>query len=170
MRLFTHLFHFFCRAQGGLTIPRLIHEWSDLYHFACTQLDIVYLQIGGNDISASNSSPVRVASDITSFANYLHYGLHVRIVINGELLHRDPARVGIHYNCKVVQTNVAIQQLISSENNKNIIFWRHRGFWADISFLSNDGVHLNHGGMLKYFKSVRSAVLHASHSIDNTIP
>jgi len=138
--------------------------------FADTQPDIVYLQIGGNYISAWDSSPVRVASDIISFANYIHYGLHVRIVIVGELLHRDPARIGIHYNCKVVQTNVAIQQLISSENNNNIIFWRHRGFWADLSFLSNDGVHLNHGGMLKYFKSVKSAVLHASHCIGNDIP
>jgi hypothetical protein len=27
------------------------------------------------------------------------------------------------------------------------------------------GVHLNHGGMLTYFKSVRSAVLHARYSI-----
>ena len=92
-----------------------------------------------------------------------------RIVIIGELLHRDPVRVGIHYNCKVVQTNVAIKQLISSDNNNNIIFWRHRGFWADLSFLSNDGVHLNDGGMLKYFKSVSSAVLHARHSIGNNI-
>ena len=99
---------------------------------------------------------MRVPSDIISFANYLHYGLHVRIVIIGELLHRDPARVGIHYNCKVVQTNVAIKQLISSDSNNNIIFWKPRGFWADlhVSFLSNDGVHLNHAGMLKYFKSV----------------
>jgi hypothetical protein len=82
---------------------------------------------------------VSVASDMISFSNYLHYGLHVRIVIIVELLHRDPALVGIHYNCKVVQTNVAIKQLISSDNNNNIIFWRHRGFWADLSFLSNDG-------------------------------
>ena len=112
---------------------------------------------------------MRVASDIISFANGLHYGLHVCIVIIGALLHRDSDRVGIHYNCKVVQTNVPLKQLISSENNKNIIFWRHRGLWADISFLSNDGVDLNHGGMLKYFKSVRSAVLHARHSIGNNI-
>ena len=139
LRLFTHLFDTFCRAQGGLTIPRLIHERSDLCNFAYTQPDIVYLQIGGNDISTWDSSPVSVASDMISFSNYLHYGLHVRIVIIVELLHRDPALVGIHYNCKVVQTNVAIKQLISSDNNNNIIFWRHRGFWADLSFLSNDG-------------------------------
>jgi len=52
------LIWYFCRAQGGLTIPRLIHERSDLYNFAYTQPDIVYFQIGGNDISASDSSPV----------------------------------------------------------------------------------------------------------------
>ena len=137
-------------------MPLLIHERRDLCNFAYTQPDIVYLQIGGNDM--------------ISFANYLYYGLHVRIVIIGELLHRDSARVGILYNCKVVLTNVAIKQLISSDNNNNIIFWRHRGFWEDLSFLSNDMVHLNHGGILKYFKSVRSAVLHVRHSIDNNIP
>jgi hypothetical protein len=69
----------------------------------------------------------------------------------------------------VTQMNVAIKQLISSDSNNNIIFWRYRGFWADLSFLSNDGIHLNHGGILKYFKSVRSAVLHARHSIGNNI-
>ena len=67
LRLFTHLFDISCRAQGGLSIPRLIHDRSDLYNFAYTQPDIVYLQIGGNDMSTWDSSPVRVDPIILSF-------------------------------------------------------------------------------------------------------
>ena len=72
LRLFTHLFDIACRAQGGLTMPLLIHERSDLCNFAYTQPDIVYLQIGGNDISTWDSSPVRDASNMIS---------HVRCVL-----------------------------------------------------------------------------------------
>ena len=39
LRLFTHLFDISCRAQGGLSIPSLIHDRSDLYNCAYTQRD-----------------------------------------------------------------------------------------------------------------------------------
>lgn len=51
LRLDPRYFNITCRAQGGLTIPRLIHERPDLYDFNVCQPDIVYLQIGGNDLS-----------------------------------------------------------------------------------------------------------------------
>jgi hypothetical protein len=66
LRLFTHLFDISCRAQGGLSIPRLIHDRSDLLCLHATR-QVVYLQIGGNDISTWDSSPVRVDPIIVSF-------------------------------------------------------------------------------------------------------
>jgi hypothetical protein len=49
-------------AQGGLTIPRLIHERKDLYNFTHACPNIVYLQIGGNDLSDKNTSTLSVAN------------------------------------------------------------------------------------------------------------
>lgn len=78
-----------CRVQWGLTIPRLVHERQDLYYFTHICPNIVYLQIGGNDISDKNNTDLSVANEIFSFAHFLHYGLHINIVVIGELLWRD---------------------------------------------------------------------------------
>ena len=57
------------RAKGDLTTERLIHERSDLFSFEDTDKpDIVYLQIGGNDLSDQLLSPTKVAHSIYSFA------------------------------------------------------------------------------------------------------
>lgn len=165
LRLDYSLFDITCRAQGGLTIPRLIHERPDLYDFSVCEPDIVYLQIGGNDLSHSSSETV--ANEIYSFANFLHFGLHIPFVIIGELLLRDPNKVGIKYNDKVIATNISLLQKVQMDNLPNIIFWRHHGFWQDDSFLNRDWVHLNRQGMWKYFRSVRSSVLHAQSILGN---
>jgi hypothetical protein len=87
----------------------LIHERPYLYNFSVFQPDIVYIQIGGNDLSNTTSSK-SVASEIFSFANFLHFGFHIPIVIIGELLFRNPSKVGKDCNDKVVATNVSILQ------------------------------------------------------------
>lgn len=50
--------------------------------------DIVFIQLGGNDLS--NSTANIVANNIIGFANYLHYGLHVKLIIIGKLIPRYP--------------------------------------------------------------------------------
>lgn len=167
LRLDHRNFKIICRAQGGLTVPRLIHERPDLYDFSVCQPDIVYLQIGGNDLSNTMTSSESVANEIYSFANFLHFGLHIPVVIIGELLFRNPSKVGKDYNDKVVATNMSILQKIQMDNLPNLKFWRHHGFWEDYSFLCRDGVHLNHYGMRKYFRSIRSSVLHAQSVLGN---
>ena len=87
------------RAKGGLTTDRLIHERSDLFSFEDTDKpDIVYLQIGGNDLSDQLLSPTKVANSIYSFACYLRYGLNIKIVVIGQLLLRNPNKVHKDYN------------------------------------------------------------------------
>ena len=48
-----HSIFTYIRCQGGLTMPKLIHHRPDLYDFLCLPLvpDIVYLKLGGNDLS-----------------------------------------------------------------------------------------------------------------------
>ena len=109
LRLDHMYFKVICRAQGGLTVPIVIHERPDLYYFSICQPDIVYLQIGWNDLSNTTSSK-SVANEIYSFANFLHFGFHIPIVIIGELLFRNPSKVRRDYNDKAVATNVSILQ------------------------------------------------------------
>lgn len=155
-------FNIMSRAQGGLTISRLIHERLDLFSFRQDEnIKIVYLQLGGNDLSNRELSARQVANEIYSFACFLHFGLEIPFVIIGELLFRDRKCDGPDYNSRVVETNCALLDMTRSDGNPNIIFWRHHGFWQDLSHLCWDRVHLNHLGMLKYFRSVRSAVMHA---------
>ena len=107
---------------------------------------------------SSTSSDI-VANEVHSFASFLHYGIHITIVVIGQLLWRDPSSTNQNYNDKV---NAKLLHITRQENNSCIIFWRHHGFWSDLSFLGRNGVHLNSNGMCKYMRSVHSAVLHAS--------
>ena len=124
----------------------------------------MYLQLGGN--GRSNSPVNEVVNNITAFSNYLHYGLGVKLVIIGELLHRaEGPRVDGYFNQRVIYKNTCLQTTIFTKTLDHIIFWHHRGFWKDCSHLGWDCVHLNHHGMPKFSRSVRSAILHASHSV-----
>jgi hypothetical protein len=143
-----------CRAQGGLTIERLIHERSDMFCFLHTSPKIIYLQMGGNDLSSTSSDIV--ANEVYLFASFLHYGIHIPIVVIRQLLWRDPSSTNQNYNDKVNEVNANLLHITRQDNNSCIIFW------SDLSFLGRDGVHLNSNGMFKYMRSVRSAVLHAS--------
>lgn len=156
LRLPESKFNIISRAKGGLTIRRLINERPDLFAFGNIRISILYIQLGGNDLSRQSAE--KTATDMVSFASFLNE--LAPIVIIGQLFFRDPVKVGELYNTKVVECNNLIKPLI--KDNPNIIFWHHRGFSKDMSHLHGDGTHLNDQGMLKYHRSIRSAILHAS--------
>ena len=160
LRLLKCNFLINCRAQGGLTVARLAQQ-KQLCTFSCHP-HIIFIQIGGNDAANRRTNASQVAQDMFAFAMYLHYGLNVNHVIIGQLLCRSELVTYAGYNDKVVQVNTLLQEKIKEHNEKAISFWHHRGFWDNLNYLCFDGVHLNHFGMRKYFKSIRSAVLHAS--------
>jgi hypothetical protein len=56
-----------------------------------------------------------VASENFSFANFLHFGFHIPIVIIGELLFRNPSKVGKDCNDKVVDLYVNYVRLKNTE-------------------------------------------------------
>ena len=71
------------------------------------------------------------------------------------------------YNKNVVEVNELIRLFCDNEA-LNVVYWRHHGFWTDLSFLHNDGTHLEVKiAMPKYFRSVRSAILHADIILGN---
>jgi lysophospholipase L1-like esterase len=156
LRLPESKFNIISRAKGGLTIRRLINERPELFDFGNIRISIVYIQLGGNDLSRQSAE--KTATDLVSFANFLNE--LAPVVIVGQLLFRNPVKVGELYNTKVVECNKLIETSI--KDNPNIIFWHHRGFSKDLTHLHGDGTHLNDQGMLKYHRSIRSAILHAN--------
>lgn len=127
----------------------------------------VFIQIGGNDIGFIPNK--QIVTNIVSFAEYLIYGLGTRVVIIGQLLRRDPSANPPGYNESVTEVNDLLTQ--KTQTLSNIFYWRHRGFWLDMSHLGRDGVHLANpplrslkpgdppSPMKKYWRSIRNTVI-----------
>lgn len=160
LRLSQDKFSVDFRAKGGLTVNKLVKQQNLLTFNAMPHL--IFIQIGGNDACDIQRSAPTIAQDIVSFALYFCHGLGIKIVIIGQLLPRYENRTFQGYNDKIMCINKLITEKLHNLSEPRILFWHHHGFWSDINFLSFDGVHLNHQGMLKYFRSIRSAILHAS--------
>jgi len=121
--------------------------------------DLVFLDIGSNDLCDENVEPQDLARYIISLARFVLVGYEIRSVAVGSIL----PRVGptwSSYNQRVSATNRYLRELAANE--PSVHFWRHRGFSARcaINPFSADGVHPHaQRGMPKYVRSVRHAIL-----------
>lgn len=147
------------RSQGGLTIRGLTNS-PKLCTFTSVPI-LGFLDIGGND--ATTRAALDIAQDIVAYANYLVHGLGVVNVVIGQLLRCDPRKSPAGYNDEVLKINTHLQQLTLGIHH--IHFWRHRVFWADLSYLGRDGVHLwvesyanSPAPMVKYIRSIKYAM------------
>ena len=96
------------RGKGCLRL-RKCDSRSDLLCFNIIP-DIVFLQIGENDISTSTNSR-KLAEDILSVAQYLRHGVGVGLIIVGQLIRRMQFASCRDFNIKVVETNQHIKQM-----------------------------------------------------------
>lgn len=147
------------RGQGGLSVCGLVNS-PRLCTFPIVP-SLCFLEIGGNDATTRPANVI--AQDIWSYANYLIHGLGVKNVIIGQLLRRDPRKSPLGYNTEVLQINKHLDQLTA--NHDQVHFWKHRGFWDNLSYLGRDGVHLQEvksedspAPMVKYLRSIKYAV------------
>lgn len=123
-------------ARGGLRISRLARD-RDLLSFDVSP-DICFMQIGENDVLSFSVEVI--VRDILALASYIHSGLGVTRVIIGQLLRRQPWASSLYFNERIIAINVRLQAQASSR--EGIHFWPHRGFWQNLDFLCDDGVHL----------------------------
>ncbi|XP_062587132.1 uncharacterized protein LOC134248748 [Saccostrea cucullata] len=159
----AHLFDVQFLSEGGLTVDRMVH--GPKFTSFDPPPQIVFLQIGGNDLDNNYLDVDALVRKIQSYVYYLVLGCGVRHVVIGHILRRN--RRG-DYNSRVVEANCCLQSWTSSLDN--ISFHQHHGFWKDLSFLSTDGVHIrcsrtDSSQMRKYLQSVKRAVLRASRTI-----
>ncbi|XP_061191474.1 uncharacterized protein LOC133199635 [Saccostrea echinata] len=153
------------RGKGGLRLRHLnvsqgLGARRELFHFISPP-DIIFLQVGENDISDLTCCE-KLAGDLISVAAYLRDGVGVKMVIIGQLIRRLPFAACKSFNDKVVKTNTQLE--IRTQSLPGIHFWRHRGFWHDLSYLGQDGVHLcctpsHDQPMRKFLRSIRNAVI-----------
>ena len=154
-------FKFF--ARGGLRISHIVNSRNFLSFDI--RPDVCFLQIGENDICSGDEH--FIARNILSLASYLHEGIGISLVIIGQLFRRQPWASSADFNNKIVRVNNLLKA--ASDTLPGVHFWHHRGFWSNMDFLSQDGVHLKcpegvvvSSPMHKFWRSIRSAVLHFS--------
>ena len=123
----------------------------DLLTFYPVFSQMLFMQIGENDLTHADVSPHNLAKDIVTLAQeFLTRSSVTSVIIIGQLLWRAPHRAPPDYNNQVIETNVVLHQLVHVM--ENIKCWHHHGFWSeDLSLLSVDGVHLNKHANQKIF-------------------
>lgn len=133
---------------GGRTVPKL---WKhDLLYVSRLHPDIVILEIGTNDLSVED--PNVVAASIEVLVRYLHDSFGVKIVGFCLVI---PRRSSTDFNAKVTVFNQLVHSLL--EPIPYVFSWFHKR--VSSKFLLRDGVHLNHSGQLRLYRSYRGALL-----------
>ena len=89
----------------------------------------------------------------------IHY--HIRYIFIEQILYRDTVQFP-DFKWWADAANDKVQALIAHLSNKRVRCWEHRNFSYPLRrLLCGDGVHLNQGGMAKYWPSLRGAILYA---------
>ena len=144
-------------ARGGM-------KTSDLrpQSIAATHPDLVYLEIGSNDLCGTSTDGPRVGKAIYNLAMGLVQA-GVKKVVVGEIIYRVgqgiPARVS-EYNYRVINLNRYLQTVLDQDNCEKLALWRHKGLWqATVPIYCEDGVHLNERGNRRLYRSIRGAIM-----------
>ena len=149
-------------SRGGLKVQQLYSLTQDI---VSASRDVIYLEIGTNDLA--NSTSVDVGDEVLAFASYLTVMAEVRSVVISQMFYRDSTismyPVDDDFNDRVFLYNKYMFEATKSLDN--IHFWTHKGVWADWQQYLLDGVHFNDEGNTKYFNSVRGAVIAATNKL-----
>lgn len=164
----------FIRYRGG---GRTIHAKWDYHFIRELQAEIVLIDIGTNDIDSQHVSPDVVAQQVFNIAKTLIYFYNVKRVILMEVLFRSESGDfrplhNKNFVSDAHQYNNKIKILINSQPQRDsapIVYLHHRGLVQDWCNYLIDGVHLNPQGMLKYFNSIRRAILRITPQVRGTM-
>ena len=155
-------------VQGGMRAENLFNIYLNavMNHLP----DIVYIEIGSNDLADPDLVPADPATDTFQFVQSL-LNLGVAYVLVGQVIFRQgrgiPAEVQ-NYNTRVVLMNNLSAAFLANEHQAH--FWKHRGLWNPVCpIIGRDGTHLNAWGNVKYCRSLRQAVMFALRRIQHRI-
>ena len=158
----SHLIFYKYRSGGMITDAK-----PDLKIIKQVDAELVFLDIGSNDLDSQRVSPQKLAHEVMDIAQLiLNTYKEVRMVVICEILFRsNNGKYPLHNKDFVQQAHIynnmvkiLIGQLPEREQF-GIRIWHHRGLVQDWQGYLEDGVHLNAEGMDKYQKSLRRAIL-----------
>ena len=152
-------------AKRGSTVDKLQRfQLQDVIDF---EPEMVFLQIGSNDLRDPKESPESVAKSIIDLAHRLILNYNVKFVALMQIFHRlhpsRPVRYRVDpswYNPRVDSTNL---NLSAQANPDHSCLWRHKGFWeqsAQEKVFDSDGTHLTFLGNKRFFQSLRALTVH----------
>ena len=158
----SHLVYFKSHSGAKVTDCR-----RDLKIIKQVEAEMVFLDIGSNDLDTPDPQPHLLAREVVAIAHHiLDTYEDVKVVVICEILFRSiHSRYPLtnpNFVCDAHRYNNMIKILIEklSETYRNgIQFCHHRGLVENWSSFLEDGVHLNLEGMRKYQKSLRRAIL-----------
>lgn len=145
-------------TQGGAKINTL--------HTGNKYVDIIILQIGGNDISCHSKASV-IAHNIVSLGSELLLKHRAKKLAICKLLYRqhaprsrlDSKEAETNYNMQVDSINHHLK--VSLESHPNIKFWKPKAIDQMIYMKQTldpvDGTHLTKWGRYKYWRALRGA-------------
>ncbi|XP_071502050.1 uncharacterized protein [Diadema antillarum] len=157
------------RDPSGAFLHNVGHTQPGNVFSASSQLDLVWelspdavvIDLGSNDLcelGATTESTVTALLDLALRVSRIPGVRHV--IVCGIIPRLFVPKWKTNFNAAVHDTNRLLAKFL--ENLPNVHFWRHRAFTQNHSKLfMQDGVHFNEAGMLRYFRSIRGAVMKA---------
>jgi lysophospholipase L1-like esterase len=172
-------------GTGGRTVKKT--RYNDLKRVEQSRPDIVYIELGTNDLCRKYNSPHKIASELHELANDI-LGLGVSQVIIGQVISRNgrgiPAAVP-SINEKITVFNQVCAALFDSSISPGCYFWVHMGLWRSQKALIeddegfgegeladtrlDDGVHLSDLGSARLYRSIRGALIQAMRRIPHIL-
>lgn len=145
-------------GMRGLNVPRLSLE---LDQFTPGIYDVVYLEIGSNDICHHTCTPEILSKQIFDLAEKaLQRGIARQVVIGNIKLRHGVglARTRPDYCVVARSTNEMLANLAA--DSPNIKFWKsQRGELNKEKYYRPDGIHLNDEGMRVFFRELRGGLI-----------
>ena len=145
----------YMQGTGGITINKtLTFEFPRISTF---EPEIVFLHVGGNDLTSSASSPDDVAQGLFNLARTVSGLETVRHVDISSLCFRHTSlKYNIPHNFKeqCLKANTILLSVI--KGNPDLHVWGHKFSCGPRAMI--DGVHFTHEGQVRFFKSIRSCL------------
>ena len=148
-----------CIGISGATVEKMIN--LHLHRIVDNKPNIVYLEVGTNDLCDPSMMAKQVADRIKELCVMIH-NLGAKRVVVGEVTFRVgrgiPGKTP-DFNYKVLSLNKRLQVLLDHNTDSSYFFWRHKYLWNSQLNLYRDGVHYNKDGNRRLFRSIRGALL-----------
>jgi len=151
----------FC-GIGGATIDTFLNDVHGKVHKELVNIPpkIVLVQIGGNDLDTEGFEKEVYAAKVREFVCRLHTRYNVELVVVCEIFGRLRLRTLDIDRYHRIRDEVNLNFFIEFSREEGVKFWRHKGgLMTNEDLFLPDKVHLNLKGTVKFYRSLRGAVI-----------